>query len=142
MLQSYDHFTIPALSPAVWNVVIIVLLVVLAPHFHGEDKIYAFAIGILAATVVQLLMAFGALSRIDFRLPSRSTGTTRASAGLRADAAGDDRPRDRQPRPADQLGFGQPVSEQAPSAINYAFRIYMLPQGCSAWPSRPCCSRR
>ena len=68
ILQSYDHFTIPALSPAVWNVVIIVLLVVLAPHFHGEDKIYAYAIGILVATVVQLAMAFGALGRIDFRL--------------------------------------------------------------------------
>ena len=68
VLQSYDHFTIPAISPAVWNVVIIVLLVVLAPHFHGEDEIYAFAIGVLVATVVQLLMAFGALGRIDFRL--------------------------------------------------------------------------
>jgi putative peptidoglycan lipid II flippase len=52
----------------VWNIVIIVLLVVLAPHFHGEDKIYAFAIGILVATVVQVLMAFAALGRIDFRL--------------------------------------------------------------------------
>ncbi len=37
ILQSYDHFTIPAISPAVWNVVIIVLLVVLRPHFHGEE---------------------------------------------------------------------------------------------------------
>ena len=35
ILQSYDHFTIPAISPAVWNLVIIVLLVVLRPHFHG-----------------------------------------------------------------------------------------------------------
>ena len=35
VLQSYEHFTIPAISPAVWNVVIIVLLVVLRPHFHG-----------------------------------------------------------------------------------------------------------
>ncbi len=71
VLQSYDEFTIPALSPAVWNIVIIVLLVLLAPHFHGEDKIYAFTIGILAATVVQVAMAFGALGRIDFRLRVR-----------------------------------------------------------------------
>src|SRR5271170_5247824 len=71
VLQSYDHFTIPALSPAVWNAVIIVLLVVLVPHFHGEDRIYAFAVGILVATVVQLGMSFGALSRIDFRLQMR-----------------------------------------------------------------------
>ncbi len=38
VLQSYDHFTIPAISPAVWNVVIIVLLVVLKPHFHGDGR--------------------------------------------------------------------------------------------------------
>jgi len=130
ILQSYDHFTIPALSPAVWNVVIIVLLVVLAPHFHGEDKIYAFAIGILVATIVQLVMAFGALGRIDFR--------------LRVQIDWHD-PRIRQVSALmlpvmlglgivnlDQLinaAFGSLVSEEAPSAINNAFRIYMLPQG-------------
>ena len=38
VLQSYEHFTIPAISPAVWNVVIIVLLVVLHPHFHGGEE--------------------------------------------------------------------------------------------------------
>ncbi len=55
ILQSYDHFTIPAISPAVWNVVIIVLLVVLRPHFHGgyEDgnQLYAYAIAILVGDV-------------------------------------------------------------------------------------------
>ncbi|HSZ05672.1 MAG TPA: murein biosynthesis integral membrane protein MurJ [Solirubrobacteraceae bacterium] len=130
ILQSYDHFTIPALSPAVWNVVIIVLLVVLAPHFHGSHEIYAFAVGVLVATVVQLLMAFGALGRIDFR--------------LRINIDWHD-PRVRQVfvlmLPVtiglgivnlDQLinsAFGSLVSEQAPSAINNAFRVYMLPQG-------------
>jgi len=130
VLQSYDHFTIPALSPAVWNVVIIVALVVLAPHFHGEDKIYAFAIGILAATVVQVLLAFAALGRIDFRLRIRIDWRD---------------PRIRQVFTLmfpvmlglgivnlDQLinaAFGSLVSEHAPSAINNAFRIYMLPQG-------------
>jgi putative peptidoglycan lipid II flippase len=107
-----------------------VLLVVLAPHFHGEDKIYAFAIGILAATVVQVLMAFAALSRIDFRL--------RVHIDWRD-------PRIRQVFALmlpvmlglgivnlDQLinaAMGSLVSEHAPSAINNAFRIYMLPQG-------------
>ena len=38
ILQSYEHFTIPAIAPAVWNLVIIVLLVVLRPHFHGGYK--------------------------------------------------------------------------------------------------------
>jgi len=130
ILQSYDHFTIPAISPAVWNIVIIVLLVVLAPHFHGEDKIYAFAVGILAATVVQVMLAFAALGRIDFRLRVRIDWHD---------------PRVRQVFALmlpvmlglgivnlDQLinaTFGSKVSTEAPSAINNAFRIYMLPQG-------------
>jgi putative peptidoglycan lipid II flippase len=130
VLQSYDHFTIPALSPAVWNIVIIVLLVVLAPHFHGEDKIYAFAIGILAATVVQVLLAFAALSRIDFRLRVhidwhdpriRQVLTLMLPVMLGLGIVN-----------LDQLinaAFGSLVSEHAPSAINNAFRIYMLPQG-------------
>lgn len=130
ILQSYDHFTIPAISPAVWNIVIIVLLVVLAPQFHGEDKIYAFAIGILAATVVQVLLAFAALSRIDFRLRVRidwhdprigqvfalmlpvmlGLGIVNLDQVINAT-------------------FGSKVSTEAPSAINNAFRVYMLPQG-------------
>jgi len=130
ILQSYDEFTIPAIMPAVWNVVIIVLLVVLAPRFHGYDRVYAYAIGILAATGVQLALAFGALGRIDFRL--------RFSIDWHD-------PRIRQVfmlmLPVtiglgivnlDQLinsAFGSLVSDEAPRAIDNAFRIYMLPQG-------------
>jgi putative peptidoglycan lipid II flippase len=130
ILQSYDHFTIPAISPAIWNAVIIGLLVVLAPHFHGKEEIYAYAIGILAATGVQLGLAFGALGRIDFRL--------RFSIDWHD-------PRIRQVfmlmLPVtiglgivnlDQLinsAFGSLVSDEAPRAIDNAFRIYMLPQG-------------
>ncbi len=134
ILQSYDHFTIPAISPAVWNVVIIVLLVVLRPHFHGGfengNQLYALAIAILIATVVQMSMAFGALRRIDFRL------------GFAIDWHD---PRIRQVfvlmLPVtiglgivnlDQLinsVFGTLVSDEAPRAIDNAFRIYMLPQG-------------
>ena len=68
ILQSYDEFTIPALAPAVWNLVILVLLVVLHSQFHGENQIYAYAIAWLVATVVQLLMVASALRRIEFRL--------------------------------------------------------------------------
>ena len=130
VLQSYDHFTIPAISPAVWNAVIIVLLVVLAPHFHGDDEIYAYAVGILAATVVQVLLAFGALGRIDFRLQVKIDWHD---------------PRIRQVFMLmlpitiglgivnlDQLinsAFGGLVSNEAPRAIDNAFRVYMLPQG-------------
>jgi putative peptidoglycan lipid II flippase len=134
VLQSYDHFTIPAISPAVWNVVILILLVILHPHFHGgyEDghQVYAYAIAILVATFVQLLMALGALGRIDFRLQVSIDWHD---------------PRIRQVLVLmlpvtiglgivnlDQLinsVFGTLVSKEAPRAIDNAFRIYMLPQG-------------
>jgi putative peptidoglycan lipid II flippase len=130
VLQSYDHFTIPAISPAVWNGVIIVLLVLLAPHFHGEQEIYAFAIGILAATGVQLMLAFGALGRIDFRLRVHIDWhdprvkqvfvlMLPVTIGLGIVNL-------------DQLinsAFGGLVSGEAPRAIDNAFRVYMLPQG-------------
>jgi putative peptidoglycan lipid II flippase len=134
VLQSYDHFTIPAISPAVWNVVILVLLVVLRPHFHGGyehgDQLYAYAIAILVATFVQLLLALAALRRIDFRLQfSIDWHDPRikqvfalmlpVTIGLGIVNL-------------DQLinsVFGTLVSREAPRAIDNAFRVYMLPQG-------------
>src|SRR4029077_18629434 len=68
ILQSHDRFTLQAISPAVWNAVTIVLLVLLRMRFHGENRIYALAIGILAATGVQFAMAVAAVRRIRFNL--------------------------------------------------------------------------
>jgi putative peptidoglycan lipid II flippase len=134
ILQSYDRFSIAAISPLVWNLVIIVGVIALRPQFiHSHYGIYAYAIAILAATVVQMLLAAAALHQIDFRL------------GFQIDWHD---PRVRQVfvlmLPVtiglgivnlDQLinsVFGTLVhgaSGEAPAAINYAFRIYMLPQG-------------
>ena len=134
VLQSYDHFTIPAISPAVWNVVILVLLVVLRPHFPGGyengNQLHAYAIAVLVATFVQLLMAAAALGRIDFRLQLHiDWGDPRikrvftlmlpVTIGLGIVNL-------------DQLinsAFGTLVSDEAPRAIDNAFRVYMLPQG-------------
>src|SRR3954453_6464564 len=66
ILNAHDHFTIPALAPLVWNFVIIGVLVVLKPHFHGPDQMYAYAIGVLAGTVVQLAMCLPVLRRLGF----------------------------------------------------------------------------
>ena len=68
ILNAYDHFAIPAFAPLVWNGVIIVALVVLRQEFTGDDQMYAYAIGVLIGTIVQLAMCFPALARLDFRL--------------------------------------------------------------------------
>jgi putative peptidoglycan lipid II flippase len=130
ILQSYDQFTIPALAPAVWNLVILAGLITLYNRFPGADRIYAYAVAWLAATVVQFVMVAAALRKVEFRLAftidwrdprvrqvlilflpvTISIGIVNLDIFLNA-------------------GFGSLVSKQAPAAINDAFRIYMLPQG-------------
>jgi putative peptidoglycan lipid II flippase len=130
ILQSYDEFSIPALAPAVWNVVIVIGLVALHDQFKPGKQIYAYAVAWLIATVVQLLLIASALRRIDFRLQfSLDWRDPRVkqvfllmlpvTIGLGIVNL-------------DQLlnsVFGTLVSDQAPRAIDNAFRIYMLPQG-------------
>ncbi len=80
ILNSYEHFTIPALAPLVWNIVIIVLLVGLKPLFDGPNQLYAYAIAVLIATVVQLLMSLRCCHAWAFTSPGTWTSTTRASS--------------------------------------------------------------
>jgi putative peptidoglycan lipid II flippase len=130
ILQSYDEFSIPALAPAVWNLVILVVLVVLHSQYHGGQRLYAYAIAWLVGTIVQLLMVASALRRIDFRLQFsidwhdprvRQVFTLMLPVTIGLGIVN-----------LDQLlnsAFGALVSPQAPRAIDNAFRIYMLPQG-------------
>ncbi len=130
VLNAYDHFTIPALAPLVWNLVIISALIGLTPLFEGDERIYAYAIGVLLGTAVQFGMCLAMLPRVGFRL--------RISLRMR------DLPVGRVLRlmlPVTiGLGLinvnllinsvlGVLVSDEAPRAIDAAFRIYMLPQG-------------
>jgi putative peptidoglycan lipid II flippase len=130
VLNSYDRFGAFAISPLFWNLTIILVLVLLEPQFHGRDKIYAYAIGILVGTLVQLLIpAFDLRNtpyRFSFSLDWHHPGVRRVlllmlpvtiSLGLIN---------------FNQLinsFFGSLVSDQAPAAIDKAFRIYQLPQG-------------
>jgi putative peptidoglycan lipid II flippase len=130
ILNAYDHFTIPAIAPLVWNVVIIVVLIVLKPLFHGDSQLYAYAIGVLIGTVVQLGMSLPMLRRFGFHLEPafdwRDPRVRRVFRLMLPVTLG--------------LGIinfdllinsslGALVSDSAPRAIDAAFRIYMLPQG-------------
>ena len=128
ILQSYDEFSIPAIAPAVWNLVILVLLVLLHSQFHHQ--IYAYAVAWLVATFVQMVLVASALRRIDFRLDFhidwhdprvRQVFTLMLPVTIGLGIVN-----------LDQLlnsVFGSLVSNAAPRAIDQAFRIYMLPQG-------------
>jgi putative peptidoglycan lipid II flippase len=130
VLNSFDEFAIPALAPLAWNLAIILTLVLLTPAFHGQDRIYAYAIGVLIGTVVQLLMPLPWLRRTGFRLVRSfdwrdervmrvlklmlpvTLGLGLINFNLSVDSI-----------------FATLISDQAPAAIDKAFRIYMLPQG-------------
>jgi putative peptidoglycan lipid II flippase len=130
ILNSYDRFGAFAISPLFWNLSIIAVLVVVEPMFEGRDRIYAYAIGILVGTLVQLLIPAWDLRntpfRFSFSLDWRHPGVRRVLVLMLPVTI--------------SLGlinfnlvinsfFGSLVSDQAPAAIDKAFRIYQLPQG-------------
>jgi putative peptidoglycan lipid II flippase len=130
VLNAHDHFTVPALSPLVWNLVIIAALVGITPLLEGDDRIYAYAVGVLAGTAVQFAMAFPVMRRLHIpvriNLHWRDPRIRRVLLLMLPVTIG--------------LGlinfnllintyFGFRISDEAPAAIDRAFRIYMLPQG-------------
>jgi putative peptidoglycan lipid II flippase len=107
------------------------VLVALAPSFAPEDQIYAYAIGILVGTAIQLAIPAWDLRHTPFqmnwRFEWRLSPEVRRVLILMLPVTL-------------SLGlinfnlvinsfFGTLVSDQAPAAIDKAFRIYMLPQG-------------
>ena len=130
VLNSYDRFAAFAISPFFWNIAIIAVLVLLEPAFDGDDRIYAYAIGVLVGTAIQLAIPafdlrntpFRPIFQIDWRLPdvrrvlllmlpvTISLGLINFNLLINS-------------------FFGTLVSDEAPAAIDKAFRIYMLPQG-------------
>jgi putative peptidoglycan lipid II flippase len=137
VLNSNDRFAAFAISPFFWNVAIIAVLVALAPTFSEEDEIYAYAIGVLVGTVIQLAIPAWDLRHTNFE----GRGRFRMSWNFSWRVSADVRRVLLLMLPVTiSLGlinfnlvinsfFGTLVSEQAPAAIDKAFRIYMLPQG-------------
>jgi putative peptidoglycan lipid II flippase len=130
IMNAFDHFTIPALSPLVWNMVILVCLVGSQQVLTGQNQLYGYAIGVLVGTAVQFAMAIPMLRRLGFHLElSISFRDPRVRQVLRLMLP-----------VTIGLGLinfnllinstlGSLVSAGAARAIDAAFRIYMLPQG-------------
>jgi putative peptidoglycan lipid II flippase len=133
ILNSYEHFSIPALTPVFWNLAIIAGLVVGVPRADSADsELYVYAGSIVAGTVVQLLLPIPWLRGLDGRLrlalDVRDPAVRRVFALMGPVTLG--------------LGlinvsavigtvFAAKLIDPtiAPNAIDKAFRIYMLPQG-------------
>jgi putative peptidoglycan lipid II flippase len=69
ILNSYDHFTVPALSPVFWNIAIILGLALGVPSVDSTDaKLYVYAASILVATIIQVFLPMPWLRGLDGRL--------------------------------------------------------------------------
>jgi putative peptidoglycan lipid II flippase len=133
ILNSYDEFAIPALTPVAWNLVIIAGLALGVPRADtASGKLYVYAVAIVAGTVVQVLLTIPWLRGLDGRLRvaldwrdpavwrvfrlmvpvTISLGLINLNAVIGTFVA---------------AAYIDPTI--APNAIDKAFRIYMLPQG-------------
>jgi putative peptidoglycan lipid II flippase len=133
ILNSYEHFAVPALTPVVWNLAIIAGLAIGVPHVDATDtKLQIYALAVLAGTVIQVLLPVPWLRGRDGRLrvlvdvrdPAVKQvfvlmlPVTLALGLINFNALVD-------------AWFAVRLIDPdiAPAAINKAFRLYMLPQG-------------
>ena len=132
ILNSYDHFTVPALSPVLWNVIIIFGLALGVPSTSSHStRLYIYAISILVATIAQFLLPLpwlrGRDDRLHMVIDIRDPAVKRTfvlmvpvTIGLgliNINAV------------IDQLFATHFLNRNlAPAAIVRAFRLYMLPQ--------------
>jgi putative peptidoglycan lipid II flippase len=135
ILNSYEHFTVPALSPVFWNIAIIAGLAIGVPHYHTlNTKLYVYAASILVATVIQVFLPMPWLRGLDREGKLRIVLDWRDPAVKRVFVL----------MVPVTLGLGlinvNAVIDMffasrfidrnlAPTAINKAFLVYMLPQG-------------
>jgi putative peptidoglycan lipid II flippase len=133
ILNSYDHFTVPALSPVLWNVIILLGLGLGVQSTSSDaTRLYIYAGAILVATIAQFLLPLPWLYGLDGRLhmvidihdPAVKrtfmlmVPVTIGLGLININAL------------IDQLFATHYLNPHlAPAAIVRAFRLYMLPQG-------------
>ena len=133
ILNSYEHFSVPALAPVAWNVAIIAGLAIGVPQAHSmNSKLYVYAVSIVIGTVIQVLLPVPWMRGLDGRLrvvldwrdPAvrqvfvLMVPVTLGLGLINFNAL------------VDSLFASRLINPRlAPRAIDLAFRIYMLPQG-------------
>jgi putative peptidoglycan lipid II flippase len=133
ILNSYEEFTVQALMPVLWNVAIIASLLFVAPRFESEEaQLYVYAGGVLVGTVIQTVTPVWWLRARDGRIRAvldlGDPAVKRVLKLMLPVTLG-----------IGLINFNLVVNtffasrfvdpQLAPSAIDAAFRIYMLPQG-------------
>ena len=136
ILNTYNHFALPALAPVAWNAVIVLGLLLGVPRIDDESaQLYLYAGVVVLGTLVMLLLPIPWLRKLDGRLTLvidwRDPAVKRVlvlmlpvtlTIGLvNVNFV------------VDTLFASRLLDpELAPAAIDKAFRLYMLPQGIFA----------
>jgi putative peptidoglycan lipid II flippase len=133
ILNSYEHFSVPALTPVFWNAAIIAGLAIGVPMTSSTTtQLYIYAGAILVGTVIQFLLPVPWLYGLDGRLRPvvdwRDPAVKRVFVLMLPVALG-----------LGLINFNVVLGtvfasrlinpDIAPAAINRAFLVYMLPQG-------------
>jgi putative peptidoglycan lipid II flippase len=133
ILNSYEQFSIPALTPVAWNLAIIVGLVLGVPFTDTDtEALYVYAGSILVGTLIQVLLPlpwlYGLDGRLRLALDWRDPMVKRVLVLMLPVTLG-----------LGLINFNQVIGTVfasrlidptlAPAAIDAAFRVYMLPQG-------------
>ncbi len=129
VLNSLDHFSLPAIAPILWNLVIIAVVVI----FSGDHGIYALAWGVLLGTLAELAIQVPSVSRLmgrsSFSVALRHPAVRQVGSLLVPVVI--------------SLGIvnfnalidtvvASYIGESAPAVIDKAFRLFQLPQGMFA----------
>jgi putative peptidoglycan lipid II flippase len=130
MLHTYGTFGAPAFAPIAWNVVVIAFVIGAAPVDPTGAGVRTYALGVLVATIVQLLLPLpwlrGHGARLHLRPNLRNAHVRRVftlmipvslSLGLVNLSLVVD------------SYFGTLIGEDIPAALDKAFRVMMVPQG-------------
>jgi putative peptidoglycan lipid II flippase len=149
ILNSYDHFALPAIAPIVWNLVIIGVVIALSSGYGVK----ALAWGVLAGTVVELLIQIPAVWKRRWRRDITAPQAAPVLPEAAADQSSPWRLSLRSPE-VRRVGFllgpviislgiinfnsfidtvvATLISTPAPAIIERAFRLFQLPQGMFA----------
>jgi putative peptidoglycan lipid II flippase len=152
ILNSYNHFTLPALAPIVWNLVIIGVVI----GFSANHGVEALAWGFLVGTVFELLMQVPSIWKRRWKREAPAEVSSAAAASNGAREATGSSPwhlalRNPEVRRVGlligpvilSLGIinfnafidtvvATLISDPAPAIIDKAFRLFQLPQGVFA----------
>ena len=129
VLNSFEHFTLPAVAPIAWNLVILLAIVAGASRLGIEAMAWGVLLGTMVQLIVQLPWLKGRGGRLGFSLVWRNRNVRRVGALLLPVSI--------------SLGlinlngvvdiqFASFLGNSGVAAMNYAFTLYRLPESLFA----------